>query len=62
MTDSTAARGRRPQWRGDRRAILVRMPVALAERLSSAAEQRKVSVSEHAAELLAAALLPKDAA
>jgi hypothetical protein len=29
---------RRPQWRGERKAILVRMPVALAEDLTRSAE------------------------
>lgn len=53
---------RRPQWRGDRKAVLVRMPIDLAYRLSCAAEQKQLSVSEHAADLLAAALDPDDAA
>jgi hypothetical protein len=52
---------RRPQWRGNRKAVLVRMPVDLAQRLSCEAEMRQRSVSEHASELLAAALEPDDA-
>lgn len=47
---------RRPQWRGDRKAVLVRMPVGLAEKLRQAADAQQQSVSEHAAALLAAAL------
>lgn len=53
---------RRPQWRGNRKAVLVRMPADLADRLTRAAQQRQLSVSEHAAGLLAAALDPDDAA
>lgn len=56
------ARTRRPQWRGERKAVLVRMPLELAQRLSCAAEDRRQSVSERATELLAAALEPDDAA
>jgi hypothetical protein len=64
MTTSNTAesRRRRPQWRGDRKAILVRMPVALAHRLTREAEERQRSVSEHATDLLAAALDPDGAA
>lgn len=53
---------RRPQWRGERKAVLVRMPVKLAEDLlrSAALEQR--SVSEHAAGLLREALRARDVA
>jgi class 3 adenylate cyclase len=38
------------------------MPVDLADRLSDAARQRRVSVSEHVARLIEAALEPDDAA
>jgi hypothetical protein len=63
MTAShTSQAPRRPQWRGDRKAVLVRMPVDLADRLSDAARQRRVSVSEHVARLIEAALEPDDAA
>ncbi len=48
--------GRRPQWRGDRKAVLVRMPVEVAESLLRSARLRELSVSEHAAQLLADAL------
>ena len=47
---------RRPQWRGERKAVLVRMPVDVAEDLTRGAESQQCSVSEHAAELLAQAL------
>jgi hypothetical protein len=47
---------RRPQWRGERKAVLVRMPVGLAEDLVRSAEQQRRSVSEHATALLQAAL------
>lgn len=43
---------RRPQWRGERRAVLVRMPVEAADRLAAAAQRRDRSVSDHAAELI----------
>jgi hypothetical protein len=44
---------RRPQWRGERRAVLVRMPVETADRLTAEAQRRARSVSDHAAELIA---------
>jgi hypothetical protein len=47
---------RRPQWRGDRKAVLVRLPVGVAARLAAAARECEVSVSEHAAGLIASAL------
>jgi hypothetical protein len=47
---------RRPQWRGERKAVLVRMPVALAEDLARSAELERQSVSEYAAALLQEAL------
>ncbi len=52
----SAQHHRRPQWRGGRKAVLVRMPVDVAEDLSRAAESQQCSVSEHAAELLAQVL------
>ncbi len=52
----SAQHRRRPQWRGERKAVLVRMPVDVAEDLTRAAESQQCSVSEHAAELLAQAL------
>jgi hypothetical protein len=57
-TGTSQTERRRPQWRGDRKAVLVRMPVHLAHRLSSEAQKRQLSVSQHATELLAAALDP----
>jgi len=44
---------RRPQWRGERKAVLVRVPVALAQDLIEAAAREHRSVSEHCAALLA---------
>ncbi|HEX5143320.1 MAG TPA: hypothetical protein VFW21_05570 [Mycobacterium sp.] len=49
-------RQRRPQWRGDRKAILIRVPLAVAEALSAAAEASSESVSDTAGRLLTAAL------
>ena len=46
-------RDRRPQWRGERKAVLVRMPVEVAQRLAWAAQRENRSVSEHAAAVLA---------
>ncbi len=56
MTESATASGRRPQWRGERKAILVRVPIEVAQRLQDAASEQKRSVSEHAAWLLNHAL------
>lgn len=47
---------RRAHWRGERKAVLVRVPIEVAEELRRAAEHKHRSVSEHAAALLAAAL------
>jgi len=46
-------RDRRPQWRGERKAVLIRMPVEVAQRLAWAAQRENRSVSEHAAAVLA---------
>jgi len=46
-------RDRRPQWRGERKAVLIRMPVEVAQRLAAAAQRENRSVSEHAAAVLA---------
>lgn len=52
--DSGAVRPRRrPQWCGPRKAVLVRLPEALAERLAEAARQDGSSVSDTAARVLA---------
>lgn len=50
---SSQPKGRRPQWRGERRAVLVRMPVETADWLTAEAQRRDRSVSDHAAELIA---------
>ena len=47
---------RRPQWRGERRAVLIRLPVKDAEALVRAARAQQRSVSDHAAALLTASL------
>lgn len=47
---------RRADWRGERRAVLVRLPVEVAEALQVDAVEAEHSVSEHAALLLARAL------
>ena len=44
---------RRPQWRGDRKAVLVRLPALEAERLRDAASRSGRSVSDTAASLIA---------
>lgn len=56
MTESTRASARRPQWLGERKAVLVRMPIEVAERLRNAARVERRSVSEHAAWLLSQAM------
>jgi len=53
----TPVRPRRPQWRGERNAVLVRMPVPLAEQLRAEATSRRLSLSDTAAELIRAALV-----
>lgn len=55
MTDEAKTK-RRPQWRGERKAVLVRVPTEVAEVLRLAAEREQRSVSELAAELLTRAL------
>lgn len=47
---------RRPHWRGERKAVLVRMPMSDAELLRAEADTRGVSVSELAASLIASGL------
>lgn len=54
---STAqVRRRRPQWRGERKAVLVRMPVEVADRLTQAAREQQRSISDQAALLIDEAL------
>lgn len=49
-------RSRRPQWRGDRRPVMVRVPVSLAEQLQRLAEARGSSLSDVAGHLIAVGL------
>jgi hypothetical protein len=56
------ARKRRPQWRGERKAVLVRLPVATAVDLAKVAEAQRRSVSDVATELLTRALSARDVA
>lgn len=51
---------RRPQWRGERKAVLVRMPVALAEDLARSAARERRSVSEHVTTLLTQVMRGQD--
>ncbi len=56
MTESAKTSKRRPQWLGERKAVLVRMPIELAEQLRDAARVERRSVSQHAAWLLSQAM------
>ena len=47
---------RRPQWRGERKAVLVRLPVDVADQLTQAAEASQLSVSETAGKYISAGL------
>lgn len=47
---------RRPQWRGERQAVLVRLPAALAEQLRAEAGRGSRSLPDTAASLIAAGL------
>lgn len=47
---------RRPQWRGERKAVLVRLPVEVARQLTKVAETSHLSVSEAAGRLISAGL------
>ena len=53
---STAEVRRRPQWRGERKAVLIRMPVEVADRLARAAKEQQRSVSDQATLLIEQAL------
>lgn len=44
---------RRPQWRGERQAVLVRLPADVAERLRAEAGRSSRSLSDTAATLIA---------
>jgi len=43
---------RRPQWRGDRKAVMVRLPVAVEEQLRGEAVARGLSMSDAAGVLI----------
>jgi len=47
---------RRPQWRGDRQAVLVRLPAVVAEQLRAEAGRSSRSLSDTAASLIAAGM------
>lgn len=47
---------RRPQWRGERKAVLVRLPVDVADQLTRAAEASQLSVSDTAGKYISAGL------
>lgn len=49
---NTSQMSRRPQWRGERKAVLVRMPVEVAEELANAAAREHRSVSDYVAGLV----------
>lgn len=51
-SDPVSTRSRRPQWRGERDAVLVRMPTPLGEQLRAEAARRRMSLSDFAAELI----------
>jgi len=55
-SDSSTQVRRRPQWRGERKAVLVRMPVEVADRLARAAKEQQRSVSDQATLLIDQAL------
>lgn len=47
---------RRPQWRGERKAVLVRLPVEVADQLAKVAEVSHLSVSEAAGRFISVGL------
>jgi hypothetical protein len=47
---------RRPQWRGERQAVLVRLPAALGDQLRAEAVRSSRSLSDTAASLIAAGM------
>lgn len=56
MRVKTVRRSRRPQWRGEREAILIRLPKQQAERLKAEAQRRGASVSDLAGGLILAGM------
>lgn len=55
--DTAPARRRHPEWRGERDAMLVRVPVPLAEQLRVEAARRRPALSDTTAELIQTALV-----
>jgi len=51
-----ATRRRRPQWRGERRPVMVRVPVPVAEALENLAAAKGVSLSDAAGCLISTGL------
>jgi hypothetical protein len=47
---------RRPQWRGERKAILIRVPLPMAEELTAVAQASSESISDTAGRMLSTAL------
>ncbi len=58
---SSAARPRRPQWRGERQAVLVRLPAGLADQLRAEAARSRRSLSDTAGSLIAAGMAGRGA-
>jgi len=52
---------RRRQWRGERQAVLVRLPTALADQLRAEAGRSSRSLSDTAASLIAAGMTANNA-
>jgi hypothetical protein len=50
------SRRRRPQWRGERKAVLIRLPVDVATQLAELADEDARSVSDTAGDLIAQGL------
>lgn len=53
--------GRRPQWRGERQAVLVRLSCSLAHQLRNEAARQGLSVSETAAMMIGQSLAASEA-
>lgn len=51
---------RRPQWRGERKAILVRVPLPVADQLTEVAQASSESVSDTVGRLITRALAAED--
>lgn len=45
-------RGKRPQWRGERRLVMVRVPVQVAQELEQMANKQGASLSDVAGRLI----------